>query len=250
MMLCACVSASAAPAHPTALFVHGWASDARVWTSTQALLASPGIALNLPGHGVPPAAGDISLAGFALAMETARIGAGAECVVIVAHSNGAYAALDYVRRYPRRTASLVIVEGAFRPPFTDAAAFAGQVTEVGSRWSSIQEHPLGLDGAQAGTVQTVRRMFADTSRETATRSLDALLALAPADQQRVAEPVLFILAESPFWSEAELNALHEIAPRSRFVTIADASHWLPLDEPEAIARAIEQELRAARCQAF
>lgn len=249
MMLWACVSAPAARTHPRALFVHGWASDARVWANTREHLTSPGVAVTLPGHGAPPASGDISLEGFAAAIEAARVGAGARCLVIVAHSNGAYAALEYVGRYPDRVASLVIVEGTFRPPFTDAAAFERQIAEVDARWSSIQEQPLGLDGSRAETAAAVRQMFADARRYTATRALEALLTLAPLSEQRVAKPVLFIMAQSPFWSEAELNALRQVAPRSRFETIAGASHWLPLDEPETIAQAIEQELRTARCQA-
>lgn len=244
--LSACASAPA-PTHPAALFVHGWASDARVWATTRERLSNPGVAVTLPGHGVPPAPGEISLEGFAGGIEAARIGAGAECVVLVAHSNGAYAALEYVRRYRERVASLIIVEGTFRPPFTDAGAFSDQIADVGSRWTSIQAHPLGLDGARAETIEAVREMFADTSPDTATGSLEALLALAPLEHQSISQPVLFILAQSPFWTEAELDALREAAPRSRFMTIAGASHWLPLDEPATIAQAVEAELHNVDC---
>ena len=243
LMACACGSAPAAP--PTALFVHGWASDARVWTPARERLSAPGVAVTLPGHGDPPAQGDVSLEGFTAAIEKAR--AGAQCLVIVAHSNGAYAALDYIGRYPDRVAALVIIEGTFRPPFTDPAAFERQIAEVDSRWDSVQEHPIGLAGARAETVDAVRQMFADTNRNTATRALEALLALRPFGEQRVEQPALFMLAESPLWSESELNTLREVAPRSRFVTISGASHWLPLDEPEAIANAVTQEVQSALC---
>lgn len=241
----ACAAATEEP--PASVFVHGWASDARVWTPARDQLSSPGLAVTLPGHGQPEAPGAVSLQGFAGAIEAARLAAHARCMILVAHSNGAYAALEYLRLYPGRTAALIIVEGTFVPPFEDRAAFADQVAQVGETWPSIQQNPFGLEGARPETAAIVRQMFAQTPQDTATQSLEALLAMTRPAPASVREPVLFILAQSPFWSDERLSALREIAPRARFSLNTGVSHWLPLDAPQVVADAVQQEMAARTC---
>lgn len=247
LMLTLSACANARPERPTSLFVHGWASDARVWTPTRARLSSPGIAVTLPGHGQPLAHGDISLAGFADAIETARLEAHARCLILVAHSNGAYAAFEYLRRYPGHTAALIIVEGTFVPPFEDRSTFADQIAQVDATWTSIRDNPFGLNGARPETAIIVRQMLAETQQDTAVQSLEALLAITRPAPASVREPLFFLLAQSPFWSDERLNALREIAPQAQVRFVANVSHWLPLDAPQVVADAVAQEVSTRSC---
>ncbi|MBY0566585.1 MAG: alpha/beta hydrolase [Hyphomonadaceae bacterium] len=245
LALSAC--ATATPERPASIFIHGWASDARVWAPTRDRLSAPGIAVTLPGQGQPAAPGMVSLQGFADTIEAARLAAQAQCIVLVAHSNGAYAAFEYLHRYPGHTAALIIVEGTFVPPFEDRAAFADQVAQVGATWPSIQQNPFGLESARPETATIVRQMFAATLQDTATQSLEALLPMTRPAPASVREPVLFILAQSPFWSEERLSALRQIAPQARFSLNAGVSHWLPLDAPQAVADAVQHEVSTHPC---
>lgn len=243
----ACSSLGAADRRPTVVFVHGWASDARVWTEVRGRLSFPSEAINLPGHGVPRAPGEVTLEGFSSAIETARAEAGSSCLLIVAHSNGAYAAREYARRHPRSVAALVIVEGTFRLPFADGSAFEAQIAGVEGRWASMQQNPIGLDHALPATARTVRGMFADADLGVAMLSLRALLAAQYADNEIVEAPVTFVLAESPFWTEAEFAAMRRAAPLAQFEVVGDSSHWLPLDAPHVLASVVERERAARRC---
>jgi pimeloyl-ACP methyl ester carboxylesterase len=246
-ILAACATTGRPHLQPVPVFVHGWASDSRVWEGVRDQLEEPGVAITLPGHGSPPAPGLISLDSFADAIEAARVAAGTECIVLVAHSNGAYAVREYLRAYPGRTSSVVIAEGTFRPPFEEASTFEMQIARVGANWSQIQQAPLGLDHARTTTVEMVRRMLGDADADTATQSLRALLALDPLDETEVQEPVTFLLAESPMWTEEALAAVRRIAPRSSFEIFTNVSHWLPLDVPQVVADVVRREVGSSRC---
>ncbi|HLQ38309.1 MAG TPA: alpha/beta hydrolase, partial [Planctomycetota bacterium] len=110
----------------TLVFVHGWCCNRTVFAAQLAdpLLARGRrlIAIDLPGHGdsaEPRAAYSMDL--FARAIAAVLDDAGVQRAVLVGHSNGTPAIRQFYRRYPQRTAGLVLVDGTLQSFFTEPA---------------------------------------------------------------------------------------------------------------------------------
>jgi sigma-B regulation protein RsbQ len=104
----------------TLIFVHGWTCDDRTWELQVPDLSrtSRVITLDLPGHGQSgsPKDGQLSMTLFARAIEAVREEYRAEHVVLVGHSMGTMAILQYARMYPQHVAALVLVDGSVSMP--------------------------------------------------------------------------------------------------------------------------------------
>ncbi|MFI5589445.1 alpha/beta hydrolase [Amycolatopsis sp. NPDC051758] len=174
----------------TVVFVHGAWHSSLHWAATQRALAArgvPGVAVDLPGHGVtaPLPSGYLrpgqpglatersSLAGLtaeqlvdALVADLAEVRRGCERVVLVAHSAGGGPASAAVERHPELADHLVYLSAfvpAGRPRFgeyVEAPENAGavQVPRAGDHETigAFRINPLSPDD---GEIETIRRSF-------------------------------------------------------------------------------------------
>jgi len=241
-------SATPQSTHATGLLlIHGWAGDSSAWAPVAKLLGLGGAAIDLPGHGANRQ--DVTgwtVANFVRAVEAERIRRGIECLVIGAHSNGAYIAREYARLHPVRAGGIVVVEGSFLKPF-DGSRFASYSALIDRDWQRMQENPSGLTGAAPETVAIVRAMLRRASKNTALATFNMLAAESLWQHPAVSTPVAFLLADSPMWTEDYLIRLRAQAPGARIVRLGAVSHYAQLDRPHEVAAALRESMAQARC---
>ena len=99
----------------TVILVHGWTCDDTTWEKQVPALAKDYrvLTLDLPGHGKSggPKDGQLSMDLFARAIESVRVEAKADRVVLVGHSMGTPVIVQYARNYPQHVAAMVFVDG-------------------------------------------------------------------------------------------------------------------------------------------
>lgn len=246
--LLATAAAAAGTSRPVYLMLHGWAGDRSTWEPVRSLLGSRALAIELPGHGSD--ATDVSgwtMGRFVDALEQRREEAGAKCVVLVAHSNGAYFARQYTRRHPDRVASIVVVEGTFVPPFAAADGMRAATRRLGESWPSYVANPAGLQNAKQQTVDVVRTMTARAALRSALATLEILVERDVMHPNPINVPVTFALAQSPHWTAKHVETLRQMAPKSRFIDLGPLSHYAPLDAPAKVATIVRNSSAGQRC---
>jgi len=236
------------PSPPAFLLLHGWAGDSSSWRPVASLLGSEDSAIDLPGHGTSTReVTGWTVGDFARAVEDERVRRNIGCLVVGAHSNGAYIAREYARLYPDHLGALVIVEGTFLLTFDTVDQFAAYRAGIDRNWTRIVQNPPGLVRAGPATAATVRRMLAGASKATALATFDMLASGELRSEQVVDVPVTFALADAPMWTEPHFDRLRMIAPNSSVIHLGAVSHFPQLDRPEAIAEVFRRAAAAARC---
>jgi pimeloyl-ACP methyl ester carboxylesterase len=206
------------------------------------------LSINLPGHGSDTT--DVTgwtMGQFVDALEKRREDAGSECLILVAHSNGAYFARQYWKRHSDRVAGLVVVEGTFVPPFPAAEVMRGATRRLAENWSDYVANPVGLQHARPETAGAVRAMVARASLQSAVSTLEVLVEDSVVQRWPMNVPVTFALAQSPHWTPEHRGILRQMAPKAHFVELGSISHYAPLDAPKLVADTVRQASAGLRC---
>ena len=89
------------------VLLHGFCEDSSVWSELLPHLSGvPTLCLDLPGFGTAPLPAAAGMEGYAAAAHDALDAAGIGKCVLVGHSMGGYAALEFAARWPERLAGL------------------------------------------------------------------------------------------------------------------------------------------------
>ncbi len=219
------------------VYVHGLGGGLEHWATQLAALgpALHGVAVDLPGHGGsdPAADGDYSVAALGAAIGAAVDGLGLRRPVLVGHSLGALAAIDYAGRHPGRVAGLLLVD-----PAGDQTQRPEEVRRTTRR--TLAADPRGetewsfrhfLAGARPRIADRVMESLAAVADETLRGALEGSLDYPPLPAlERFTGPVRLVVSElnrSP-------GSLHQLRPELPVRRLAGASHWLMMDRPEAV----------------
>lgn len=230
------------------------------------------------GHGLsglprPPGRGarnlsidDVSMPRVARDLVAVLDDAGFDRAIVVGHSMGTQTALEVYRQIPDRVAGLVLIAGTFENP---ARTFYGQpifdhlfpLVELTMRvvpevavplQATIGPAVVGHFGARlaraAGPKATPAQLhpyllhIKSTDLAVMTLMAAAMRAHSAADLlPRIEAPTLICAAGAdPFTPARCSETMHHRIPHSELVTFPDASHTLPVEEPEGIAEAIER----------
>ncbi|CAN5572549.1 alpha/beta hydrolase [soil metagenome] len=219
---------------------------------------------------------DVSMARIARDLITVLDDAGVDRALVVGHSMGVQSALEVYRQIPDRVVGMVLLAGTYENP---AKTFYGSsigdrlfpVLGAAMRWfpevvkpvqATIGPANVGHFGARlakaAGPKATAAQLHpyllhlksADLSvvmlMAGATRAHSAADLLA-----EISVPTLVVAAGSDVFTPARCSeAMHHRIAGSELITFPDAGHTLPVEEPIAIATAIddfvERRLPAAR----
>jgi pimeloyl-ACP methyl ester carboxylesterase len=191
--------------------------------------------------------------------------AGVDRALVVGHSMGVQTALEAYRQVPERVAGLVLVAGTYENP---AKTFYG--TAIGDhlfplvsatmRWLPEVARPVQATMGPASighfAARLVRAAGPNASPEALApyllhiRGVDlavmTLMAGAMREHSaadllpRVTAPTLVVAAGADVFTPARCSEdMHHRIPGSELVTFPLASHTLPIEEPEAIADAID-----------
>ena len=241
---------------PPLVFVHGAASDGRLWQPQLAALADEFtvVAWDEPGAGrssdVP---GDFGLADYANCLAALIEALALEPAHVTGLSSGGTLAQELYRHHPELVASLILVD--------TYAGWKGSLPEqeVRSRVAGLrqmlaapdEEFDPTLPGLFAGDppaefVPLLEQMAADVRPESLVR---LLLMMAESDQRdllpRIGVPTLLIWGELDARSPlAVARQFEQALPDAKLVLIPGAGHVSNLEQPELFNEAVREFCRA------
>lgn len=222
-----------------------------------------------PGRGAKDLLpGDMSVARMGRDLVEVLDHAGVERAVFIGHSMGVQTMLESYRHAPERAVALVAVAGPYENPlhtfygvslvhhiFPLAYAVVRNAPELlRPLWSGIRHVHFGHAAARflraAGPKSTVEAM-APYLLHMATRDPAVLMEAVAAMRTHSAADLLphisvptLILAATldTFTPPRGQKRMHELVPGSEIVWFDEAGHTLPIEEPDAIAAAIDDFL--------
>jgi pimeloyl-ACP methyl ester carboxylesterase len=250
----------------TVVFVHGAFADHRTWEEQREAVAKDYryVALDQRYYGNSPWTDDGSNHTLAthvsdLAAFIRRLDAGP--AHIVGWSYGSNVALDFAVQHPELVRSLFLYEPAYDSIVSDPA----DVKTLGEEWASNGAFPASQAGNQAEAVRlftdwisvkpgsfdelepSVRKVLLENSR-----TLPLLFAAPPnppltcAQLGRIEAPVTVAKGQQtrPAF-EIYSNSTHECIPGSQLVSIPDATHVAPLENPSGFNEALLSHLKGS-----
>lgn len=227
------------------------------------------------GRSERPASGDYATATLVEDLEALRVHLGVPKISIVTHSFGTVIGLSYAARYPERVSRMVIAGG-----LSDAPRSCRELSERMARVRpEIYNRAFPAGSAEVSDAEICDRMFravpgrageelrtadmfpnADVLRRF--RELEAasglrntgelggyqfrhgLLQWRFTGQARLTMPVLVVAGEHDWAAGPQAQRyLAQSLPRGSFLELADAGHWMFIDQPEVFAREVGSFLR-------
>lgn len=189
--------------------------------------------------------------------------------LVVGHSMGVQTSLELYRAAPERVAGLVLVAGTAENPaktfygtslgdraFPVGAAIVRWAPEVLTPlWSTIGPASVGHFGARLARAAGPKATKEDLHPYLLhLRSVDPAVVVLMAGAMRahratdllpsIEAPTLVVAAGADVFTPARCSeAIHHQIPDSELVTFGDAGHTLPVEEPDALAAAIDDFVR-------
>jgi pimeloyl-ACP methyl ester carboxylesterase len=227
----------------TMVLVHGAGENHLVW-STQ-LRRIDGVtvyALDLPGHGKSGGKGRSSVGNYVEVMRGCLDALGVNRAVLTGHSMGGAIAQQFALTYPAHTAGLILVATGAKLRVTPQV-LTGILTDTEATLDLVTRFAWGPD-APAQMVQLGHAQMAETSPQVAAGDYAACDAFDVRERlEQIIVPTLVIGGTAdqmtPF-KYAEFLA--EKIPGAKLVRIEGAGHMVMLEQPELVARHVEQFL--------
>lgn len=225
------------------VFIHGWACNADFWKdSVNAFPEYRVIALDLPGHGRSDKPKTVySMDYFARAVEAVLKDAGVSKAVLVGHSMGTPVARQFYRINPKKTAGIVIVDGALRWDMDEKAKEAYYA-------------PLRADYKKA-SAQFIEGMLQPVKDENLKKFIREAMLSTPDyvglsamesfnedklwETDKINVPVLAIMAESDWWAPDTDTFYRSLAPDLDFRMWQGVSHFLMMEQPQVFNKAVK-----------
>ena len=232
---------------PTVILVHGLGSNANHWLPVARDLARDHhvVLVELPGHGFAPLDTPFALEQATLALDRAILEQSPGPVVLVGHSVGGMVALTEALRAPERVRALVLVETALRPQMTSAErdTFLAQLERDWEGTLHSVYASFGRDSLQGEALWTeASQVERATMRAWIPVALSTDLSL---EARALAMPVLAVLAPHSWeggetWERASRVLGYQGIARLEGERVEDCGHFVMLDQPQAVARAIRR----------
>jgi pimeloyl-ACP methyl ester carboxylesterase len=231
------------------LLVHGFPTSRRLWTGVAVQLASAGfrvIAPDLAGYGESPDAEDVGMQRQAEWLLSLLDELDLRQVTIVAHDVGTAAAQILTVAAPERVGELVLMDGVYETEWAMSA--------VESIRSWNEADAARLQPVLGRRLRTIRALLEEYAGEIGgKRLIHAARCLEPKQTEGMTArlratrvPVRLIWGAEDAFLPVETVAKPLAAALDAPVEILPGGHFLPLENPGAVARAfIERQLRRA-----
>jgi len=241
-------SASYAFGHgPTIVLVHGLGSRIEHWLPTARILARHHrvVLVDLPGHGDTAMLEPFSLDQAEAALDRAIAAEDNGAVVLVGHSVGGLVSAAEAIDHPARVRALVLVEAPLKQDLTERerAEALSALDHDYSRMIREAYQSFGRDSAQGHELWEEASQFDSVNMRQWVR-----LAITTDLSGRAGAlhmPVLAVMAERSWpkdwsWTAARDALGYTIIPNLTPLRLEHCGHFVMLDQPKALAEAIEK----------
>ena len=223
------------------VFVHGLGGRSEQWSAQLAATgpALRAVAVDLPGHGGSDLAadGDYSIPALAgvigATLDTLRL----RRAILVAHSLGASAAIEYAGSHRRRVAGLLLVDPSgdqSRQSDQQRRRFLDQLRRDPAEELAWYFRQL-LAGARPEVADRVLDQLAEVPAEVALSTLESASSYDPLEALgKYDGPVLGMVSDL----NTLPSSLHNLRPDLPVQFVSGASHWLMMDRPEELWAAL------------
>jgi pimeloyl-ACP methyl ester carboxylesterase len=240
-----CAEAQPPNARLTMVLVHGAGENHLVWPASLRRVDGVSVyALDLPGHAKSGGRGRSSVADYAEVVRGSLDALGVERAVIAGHSMGGAIAQQCALSYPARVAGLVLVATGAR--LRVAPAILNNVlSDYAATLDLVTRYAWG-PGAPDELVQLGCAQLAEVSPEITANDYAACNAFDVMDRLgQIAAPTLVIGGTVDQMTPPKYATfLAEKIPGARLAMIEGAGHMVMLEQPELVARHVEQFLAA------
>jgi 3-oxoadipate enol-lactonase len=233
---------------PPVVFVHGLGGSANVWHGVMQAMQQHHhvVAMDLRGHGRSQSRGKFSIEGWARDVENLIKHLELPGVTLVGHSLGTLVAQYVAWKNPELVDQLVLVGGIsyFQPPTADAYRDRADVVEKDGMDPLVDAWLAGAVSPQshatmAGGVGLLREMFLRNDPLSYAKSCRALSKAPRIHRDEIGQPTLMVTGahdrSTPLAMAEELKAS---IPVSRVRVLPHVGHWVPVEDPGALAATI------------
>ena len=219
------------------VLVHGWGCNLDHWRDQIPDLSKHGrvLALDLPGHGQsdkPEISYTMDL--FANAIDAVMRDAKVDRAVVMGHSMGTPVARQFYRKYPQKTAAIVIVDGGLRPFGTKEMREQFMAMFRAPNYKETSAQMLSQMSATLSDAdkERVNSSFASTPQHVLVSAMESMNQDSLYAPDKINVPVLAIMAKSPFWPPDTEQFLRGLAPDLEYQMWEGVGHFLMMEKPK------------------
>ena len=230
------------------VFIHGLGGEMGVWREQVAYFAPKAkvLVLDLPGFGQSDKPDrKYSMRFFARAIRAVMDDAKIDRAVLIGHSMGAPVIREFDRMFPTRTKGLVVVDGALvnNLPAEAVEKFVGPmrgpdyVQKVEAMFDSMTDH------ASPSLRTELKSAAAATPQQVLVSSMEQMFDPSIWKDDKISIPLLVVNTGSPFWTAKYIDTVRAMARDFRYITVEDADHFLMLEQPAALNKAMDEWMK-------
>lgn len=233
---------------PPIVFVHGLGGTQNVWHGVIDALSLHHhcVALDLRGHGRSGGAGTFSMKGWAQDVEALITALELPPVTLVGHSMGTLIAQQLAHSRPELVDNVVLIGGIsyFEPPVKQAYEERATLVEAEGMDALVDAWlPGALSARNAAKlpqlVGLLREVFLRNDPASYAKSCRAIAKATAVSRSDIGQPTLLIVGDHDRSTPiAMTEELHREIPVSLVRVVPNAAHWVPLEQPDAIAAAV------------
>jgi pimeloyl-ACP methyl ester carboxylesterase len=225
------------------IFIHSFGGSTKQWNDQLAHLR-PGrraIAFDLRGHGQSDGSAgyDYSveslMSDIAAVVDTLKL----DRFVLVGHSMGGSAAIDYAGRNPQKVAGLLLTGTPGKTPAEQSKPIIASLES--EKYDTVMEDYMKklLTNASPATDKLEREGMSKISKEASLSMIKALFMYDPIPALRnYTGPVMIVGTPG----EEQSNSLHKVFPQIPYKVVTGTSHWIQLDKPTEFNRILDEFL--------
>ncbi len=227
------------------VLVHGAGENHLVWPASLRRMDDATVyALDLPGHGKSGGQGRASVADYVTVLQSFLDALDVQRAVIAGHSMGGAIAQQFALSYPSRTAGLILVATGARLRVFQAI-LDGILTDTDATLDLVTRYAWGPNAPEQ-MVQLGRVQMAQVNPQITANDYAACNAFDVMDRVgQIAAPTLVLGGTADQMTPPKYAAfLAEKIRGARLAIIEGAGHMVMLEQPELVARHVEQFLAA------
>jgi pimeloyl-ACP methyl ester carboxylesterase len=195
------------------------------------------ILVDLPGHGQSDKPNiDYTMDLFARSVDVVLKEAGVDKAVLAGHSMGTPVIRQFLRLYPKKTAGLIVVDGALRAPKFKPDEFDKFVARFsGPEWKEALAQMV--DGMTKDTPEEARQviksgMGSAPQHVTVSAMKEMFNPAIWKDDEKIEVPMEVIVAKSPNWPPDYEPFVRKIAPKVDYHVMEGVGHFLMMEKPK------------------